>query len=177
MNSPQIIALIDQLVGFVQWNETNDAAGDQIELISDLSAKIAAQCVNLGIAMPPVAVKSEHVDRFGFCQIPHLQFLNESTRFLFSVSWKQAMRELRASVIAKISERHDDTKLASEKKYRRPITREAADCARRYKNRKRQDPSVKMKHVISEYVEETGVSKTPKSIMRTLNDHPELWKG
>jgi hypothetical protein len=57
---------------------------------------------------------------------------------------------------------------------KRQVTVAAADCARLYKQRKRRDASVRMKHVVEDYAVEHDQSGL--SIMRVLNDHPELWK-
>ena len=178
-----LVSLIDRLVEFVRSNNADGAVADQsltsdqIEQVAELSAQIAAHCRILGIVAPRQIAESEHVSLFGFTQIPYYSFVEDSTmQFMVTEQWKQAMRELRAEAVLRASERQADTKHAPKKKYRRPVSVEAADCARHYKKRKRADPSATMKSVVADYVEETGAKKTAKSILRTINDHPELWK-
>jgi hypothetical protein len=68
--------------------------------------------------------------------------------------------------------KRDRLKKSSKK---RTVTVAAADCARIFKQRQKRDPSVRMKHVVEDYAVKHDCSGA--SIMRVLNDHPELWKS
>ena len=71
-------------------------------------------------------------------------------------------------------DKKDDKQKIRKTKLRR-ITNAAVDCARRFKQSARSGFSLPMKTVVSDYVEEIGRGSVD-SIMRTLNDNPELWK-
>lgn len=79
----------------------------------------------------------------------------------------------RDALAAMATTRHD-TKADTPKKSKkiRPMNTKSVDCARRYKADKGQTP---MKTIIEDYVDEVGGSF--ESIMRTLNDNPDQWKG
>jgi len=56
----------------------------------------------------------------------------------------------------------------------RPMTTEAADCARQYREAKKRGEKPVMASIIGDYVAEHGGSKA--TIERTLSDHPGEWK-
>jgi hypothetical protein len=69
----------------------------------------------------------------------------------------------------------DDTKSDTPKKKKKlSMTREAADCARLYREQRLIDDSVKMRQIVANYAEKHG--KSPTYIMRVLNNNPDQWK-
>lgn len=86
----------------------------------------------------------------------------------------ERMVEIEDGLLSRHDTRNDTRKKT--RKRRLAMTKEAADCAKRYKKARKADPTIALKDVVSDHVEETG-NGSVGYILRVLSDNPDQWKG